>query len=167
MATPSLFEIKTGVNTGANEVQSIMLSAADVDEIQTIRLIAPQLPEVQVITVSKGTGGYFFLELDTSASGGSLQYSGYIHPGDPVTSASTVWQSVQNILSSMNNVRPFGSVSVAVETVDSNTYSYVITFPLHMGNVPQLVAHFDHLTPTGSSSVSVATRQDGKRALCR
>jgi len=58
--------ISTRTYTGANEVQSITLSASDVNEVQTITTSSTTVAEVQRIRVAMATGGSYFLELDTS-----------------------------------------------------------------------------------------------------
>jgi hypothetical protein len=88
--------VTTGVYVGPNQIQSITTSAVPVDEVQTIKLFATPVREVQVIHVSQATGGYFFLQLDTSSYGGSLQYSGYINVNYPAApSATTYGRDVQ------------------------------------------------------------------------
>eukprot|EP01032_Pedospumella_encystans_P021111 gene21111-23955_t len=71
--------ITTSTYTGPNEIQSITTSAASINEIQVVKVSAPAVQEVQIITINSATGGYYFVELNTIATGGSLQYSGYIY----------------------------------------------------------------------------------------
>ena len=61
----------------------VTTTADDVDEVQVVAMSSTVIQEVQQIVVSYATGGYFFVELDTSADGGSVQYSGYIDVGFP------------------------------------------------------------------------------------
>lgn len=65
------------------------------------------------------------------------------------------------MISSMNNVAPFGSVRVTRHTISSDEYEYVVTFPLGMGNVPQMRVHTSLLTPFGTATALVTTVTDG------
>jgi len=150
--------VTTSAYVGPNEIQSITTTATVSPEVQTLTLTADVQAEIQRITVTKATGGYFFLELDTSAVGGSLQYSGYIEVNYP---ANGPRESVAQILSSMNNIAPFGSVTVASNVIDANTYEYLVTFPLGMGNVPQMVVHAGQLSPIGTADAQIATDTEG------
>jgi len=78
--------ITTSTYTGPNEIQSFTTYAKAISEIQVVQTYATAYsPEVQMITITGATGGYFFLELDTTAQGGSLQYSGYIFSNYPAS----------------------------------------------------------------------------------
>eukprot|EP00981_Chlorochromonas_danica_P003361 scaffold644_cov168-Ochromonas_danica.AAC.53 len=156
-------EVTTSVYLGPNEIQSITTSATSIPEIQTITVNTNKIREVQKITVSQATGGFFFLELDTSSLGGSLQYSGYIEPNYPAdaSSGNTYGHDVASIISAMNNVKNHGNVSVSKVTIDSQSYAYLVTFPESMGNVPQMSVYTAQLTPAGQASAVVTTVTEG------
>ena len=128
--------------------------------MQTITTTASAVQEQQIVTVS-AEGGQYFLELDTSASGGSLQYSGYIQ-SNALPSASSDGSDVQSIISAMSNIIN-GPVTVTRSNLAgaSNVLVYTILFPLAMGNVPQLVVHSSELTPAGTAYATVATQFNG------
>jgi len=137
--------ITTSVFTGPNEIQSITTYAQDIPEVQRVQTYATaHISEKQEITISEATGGYFFLELDTSSQGGSLQYSGYIYVNYAAYGSR---ESLQQIISEMSNVQAYGSVKVNSTIIDANTYAYLITFPESMGDVPLLKVNQlrDHL----------------------
>jgi hypothetical protein len=154
--------ISTSVFTGANEIQEVTTSMPDWDEVQIITTSATPLPEVQVITLIGASDGYFFLELDTTSSGGSKQYSGFVdidYPasGDP-------YYSIEALVEHMSNVQ--GTVN-ATKTVDVDpfqpslaNYTYTITFDVRMGNVPTLKVQAAGLSPIGCQAV-VETMQEG------
>jgi hypothetical protein len=150
--------ITTSNYIGPNEIQTIATYAEDINEVQVVKTFATPIKEVQRITVTEATDGYFFLELDTTATGGSLQYSGYIEVNYP---ASGSRESVEDIINELSNVAPFGSVFVTRNTIDSSEYEYVVEFPLSMGNVPQMKVHTAQLTPFGSAGAEVSTVTDG------
>lgn len=137
------------------------------NEVQYVQQDATPINEVQIISISDATGGNFFLELDTSSKpGGSLQYSGYIAfdacagQTDVNCDSGSPGSDLQTIVGSMWNM--VGSVVVSrVLAESSNNNVYAITFPLTMGNVPQLVIH-PHLTcSSGLATASVLTEVDG------
>lgn len=135
--------------------------------MQYIRQAATPVNEIQVITIEHATGGQFFLELDTTSQGGSLQYSGYIaydacaSPNDGSCSNYALGSDVQTIISSMWNIVG-GSVTVVRAQSASNTYVYSVTFPLAMGNVPEMIMHPSQLTASsGTASAEVTTSVDG------
>lgn len=70
-------------------------------------------------------------------------------------------ESVEDILSSMNNIFPYGRVTVERKVISSSEYEYLVTFPLSMGNVPQMNVHTALLTPFGSATALVTTETDG------
>jgi hypothetical protein len=76
---PGVQEVQTIVTStyiGANEVQTISTKADKKNEIQTVTTKTEAQPEVQRITVTHATAGsYFFVKLDTTAIGGSVQFS--------------------------------------------------------------------------------------------
>ena len=122
------------------------------------------MQEVQAITVSKASGnGYFFVELNTNATGGSQQYSGYIYDSYPADDSSgiTFGANVASIISSMANIKSNGAVQVTRNTIDAQTYNYLVTFPASMGNVPQMIVHTTELTPVGQASAAVTTPIQG------
>jgi hypothetical protein len=150
--------ITTSTYTYANEIQSVTISAEDINEKQKITTYADSVSEVQSILVTRATGGYFFLELDTSSVGGSLQYSGYIDVGFPANS-STDGKDVASIISSMKNIPD--DVTVTMQTLNAENYQYTITFPPSMGNVPLMIPHFSDLTPANIATVEVVNEVEG------
>ena len=117
-----------------------------------------------MISVTGATGGFFFVELNTTDQGGSLQYSGYISYA-ALPSGSTDGTDVQSIINAMSNIYG-GSVTVTRSYVigSSSDYQYQITFPLAMGNVPTLFVQDAQLTsssPAFPPVVSVSTTDDG------
>ncbi len=148
---------------GPNEIQSITTSATDINAVQTVGVFATAVPEVQKVTISNSQSGYFFLELNTNNTGGSDQYSGYIYQNYPANNngGATYGKDVASILSSMPNVSPFGAVTVSKQTIDSNNFAFLITFPLSMGNVPQMSVHYAALQPTGTAQAVMSTVTDG------
>jgi hypothetical protein len=163
--------ITTSTYTGPNEIQSITTSATPVNEKQTVSLTAPAVAEVQVITLKLADSGRYFLELDTSAQGGSLQHSGFIYVNYPVTDAAgggvTAGKNIQEIISAMTNVKQSGgTVTVSVNPVaqPSDTKSYLVTFPLAMGNVPQMkvyTAELSSSTPNVNPTGTISTATEG------
>jgi hypothetical protein len=89
--------VRTSVNTGPNEVQTISTHCNDIDEVQTVSTAATPVLEVQRVVVSGSTGGYFTLQLDTSASGGSLQLSGQLAHNAAASTVQTVLRAMQNL----------------------------------------------------------------------
>ena len=150
--------ITTSVFLGPNEIQSVTTKAMAIEEVQFIASSATPVAEVQSITVSSATAGYFFIELDTSSLGGSLQYSGYIGVSYPAKGS---YYAVDSILSAMSNVQPYGRVNVSRVTIDASTYEYLVTFPLAMGDVPQMVVSAAALTPLGVANAFVQTITPG------
>jgi hypothetical protein len=142
--------IVTSVYTGANEIQSVVTTAKRVDEKQVVTTSATQVKEIQNIIVSQATSGYFFVTLDTSTTGGSKQDSGYIFVNYPA-SGSSFGRDVQSIISAMSNVDAGVVVTLTKPNADTSIYS--VTFPLSMGNVPQLTVHTQELGPAGASAI--------------
>lgn len=132
-------------------------------EVQVVNLGAPAVQEVQSIQIDNASGGYFFVELNTNATGGSLQYSGYIYKGYPENDASgtTFGKNVESIISAMSNVKSNGQVTVSFETLSASSYRYLVTFPQSMGNVPQMRVHTTELEPAGQASAFVETIDPG------
>ena len=128
--------ITTSTYIGPNEIQSLTSYARRINEVQFVRSYATaHVPEMQKVIVSGATGGYFFLELDTSAQGGSLQYSGYIYVNYPAAGSRA---SVQQIVSEMSNVNTYGPVTVTYSIIDAASYEYFVSFPEAMGDIPQM-----------------------------
>lgn len=152
--------VKTNVYLGPNEVQSITTSATVIPEVQTVGVFASKIREVQRITVSQATAGYFFVELDTSSLGGSVQYSGYIEPNYPPDS-SPDGRDVASVLSAMSNIKVNGVVQVSKLTIDASNFAYLVTFPESMGNVPLMKVHTGALTPKGTASADISTEAEG------
>jgi hypothetical protein len=156
--------ITTSTYTGPNEIQSITTSADVVTEKQVVELIAPAVKEVQQITLKLADSGRYFLRLDTSLLGGSLQDSGYIYTDYPEDDSSgvTFGKNLASIISSMSNVRPNGDVEVSlVAGTPSDTKKYLVTFPESMGNVPEMTIVTSELNSASGAqpegSVSTAT----------
>ncbi len=136
--------ITTSTYVGPNEIQSVTLVAPDINEVQTIRTYSGKFSEVQEVVVTAATSGYFFLELDTSALGGSLQYSGYIQAGaSDKTVAGQTGLDVESIINAMSNIRPFG-IATVTKTTFGNQATYAVTFPESMGDVPEMKVHATH-----------------------
>ena len=149
--------ISTSVFTGPNEIQTITSSALVKPEVQIVTTSSNNIPEVQRILVKDASvGSRFFIQLDTSATGGSLQYSGFIEVNAP---ANSTRYSVEHIISALSNVD--GSVNVTTNVIDANNYEYLVTFPSSMGNVPLMIPNTDELQPTGTAQVSITTVEDG------
>jgi len=156
---PGIHEVQTITTStyiGPNEIQSITLSAPDINEIQYLRTYSGEISEVQRVTITDATSGYFFLELDTSVLGGSLQYSGYIQAGAVATSGNGLGADVQSIISAMSNIKPFGPVAVTKSTF-GNEERYFVTFPESMGDVPEMKVHATQLLPFGTARAVVGT----------
>ncbi|CAM6003542.1 unnamed protein product, partial [Sphagnum balticum] len=149
---------------GANEIQSVATFAPNRDEIQTLSISSTAIAEVQVIVVQQATGGSFFLELDTTAQGGSLQYSGYISNA-ALPSGSSDGTDVQSIINAMSNI--FGGVVTVTRSylpLSSIDYEYVVTFPIAMGDVPQLIVQDAQLTssdPAYPANITITTTVTG------
>ena len=120
--------------------------------------------EIQTITTTASTGntlgGTFSLQFDTSATGGSLQYSGELF-ADAVAYGSRY--SVQSVLEAMSNIGEGCIQNVTRSAADAESgYTWSITFAPRMDNVPELVLHESALTPrNGSVLMTPATVVDG------
>ena len=159
---PGVREIQTIQTTtvnGSYEIQSLTTSAMARPEVQVVTSAAQAVGDIQQITVTGATGGYFFVALDTSSSGGSLQYSGNIYVSYPA-SGTTDGRDAENIIAAMNNV-DFGVVVTRAQGSSSGNYVYLITFPPSMGNVPQMTVISSSLTPVPTAVASVSTVVDG------
>jgi hypothetical protein len=60
----------------------------------------------------------------------------------------------------MPNIAPFGSVSVS-RLPSGNDIFFKITFPLAMGNLPEMKVHYASLTPSGVAQAAVSTLTEG------
>ena len=149
---PEIQTLTTSTYTGPNEIQSISTYASDINEVQVVKTFATEIQEVQRIQITKATSGFFFLELDTTATGGSSQYSGYINVNYP---ASGSRNSVEDIINEMSNVAEFGSVSVTYIYLDDDEYQYLVEFPVSMGDVPLMKVHTAELYPSGTANANV------------
>lgn len=152
--------LTTSTYSGANEIQSVTTSATAIQEVQSISVTTTKVAEVQTVVVTGATGGSFFLMLDTTSSGGSLQYSGDIFISYPV-SGTTTGLDVQSIIQSMSNVLSPVTVTLDTSNPTVGKYSYVITFPVTMGDVPQMTVIFSSLTPVYDVNVVVGTKVNG------
>lgn len=132
-------------------------------EVQVVHLVAPAVQEVQSIQIDGATGGYFFVELNTNATGGSLQYSGYIYQNYPANNAggTSLGKDVESIISAMSNVKSNGVVTVSKEVLSASSFRFLVTFPESMGNVPQMRVHTTELEPAGQASAFVETITPG------
>ena len=158
-ANPGVHEVQTivtSVYTGPNEVQVITTSAAVEPELQYITTTSTEKLEVQRIRVYDSTSGRFFLMLDTTATGGSIQYSGYI---EQAASSNETRFSVEDIVSALSNVD--GRVVVTKAEIDANTYDYYVTFPASMGDVPLLIPNSNELEPSGQARIQIDTLEEG------
>jgi len=175
--------ITTSTDTGPNEVQTVTTSATHVDEVQVIRTVGDDVDEVQTVRTTTSLGetlaGYFSLVYDTSASGGSVEYSAAIpfdciaDPSDPTGQAGpdgpAPRTTFKEIIEAMPNV---GTVDVTRSGPDSvNGYIWTITFTENSGDVPQIALHTSALTttfidsglPGTGADVIVDTPRDGNQ----
>jgi hypothetical protein len=151
--------ITTSTDVGVNEVQTIATTTSSRNEIQKIRTTTPEFREVQKITLKQVTdGSYFFLKLDTTAIGGSVQFSGDIQAN---AEAESERYSVRNVISAMTNIKKHGEVEVSKTVVSNTEYYYLVTFPPSMGNVPTMEPFTDKLLPQGEATATVTT-ENGK-----
>jgi len=159
---PGVREVQTVQTTtinGSFEVQQLTTTAMVRPEVQVVTSKAQAVPEVQQIVVSGATGGYFFVALDTSASGGSLQYSGNIYVSYPA-SGTTDGRDAANIITAMANV-DFGTVVTRTAGPNTGDYVYQVTFPPTMGDVPQMTVVSSSLTPVPTAVASTSTLVQG------
>ena len=139
-------------------MQVISTSVKDINEVQTITTSASPRAEVQTITVSPVPGesrvasSYSFsLKLDTLNYGGSIQYSGEI---SATANADGSRYSLAEILGAMSNIDSRPTVTKSDINPDGG-YTYSVTFPLSMKNVPQIEVYITDLP------VFCATVEDG------
>lgn len=155
--------ITTSTFTGPNEVFTITSTAPDVDEVQTITTTATHTREVQLVKTScdpyNQLSGEFTINLDTTPTGGSVQTSGVVsYNADAAAPASR--GTVKAILEAMTNIHQ--GVDVTRSTADSeNGYTWTVTFPLSMGDVPQMsIGSLGGLGGTGAN-VAFSTVTEG------
>ncbi len=156
-------QIATSLNLNTNEIQTITTSVEDVNEVQIITSSAIHQGEVQAITVSPPPGENnldslysFSLKLDTTAKGGSPQYSGEI---SATSDASGSRDSLQEILGSMVNIHPHPTVTMSAMNPDGG-HTYSVTFPPSMGDVPELQVYLTDV-PVSVTTVENANLLDG------
>jgi hypothetical protein len=151
-------KIQTSLDLKTNEVQVISTQTNDINEIQVVQTSAQPSSEVQVITLSPAPGksklvesNSFSLALDTTSTGGSLQYSDTI---SAMACADGCPNSLSEILFQMSNFLERPTV-VRSEMNPDGGHSYTITFPSSMKNVPQLWVTISDVP------VDVSTVEDG------
>ncbi|RHZ09977.1 hypothetical protein DYB37_000142 [Aphanomyces astaci] len=154
--------VTTSTYTGANEVQTVTTSAADVNEIQIVTTSATMIREVQVVTTTAAPGqtlgGGFTLQLDTTSTGGSVRLSGVI---GFTAGASGDRSCMKEILNAMANIGPTGVFAVSRSGPDTQGgYAWSITFDASMGNVPQLSLQSSTLIGAGAA-VAITTATPG------
>lgn len=158
MGTPEIQQVATSINLNTNEVQTITTTVEDVNEVQVITTSAVPQSEVQAITVSPVPGDTtvnlfhsFSLMLDSTSSGGSIQYSGEISATANSDGSQT---SVREILGSMSNIAESPTVLKSSMNPDGG-YTYIITFPISMKNVPELEVYMSDVP------ISITTIDNG------
>jgi hypothetical protein len=160
---PEVQRIATSLNLDTNEIQTITTSAEDIDEVQIITSSAISQGKVQTITVSPPPGentlnslyGYS-LKLDTVGTGGSVQYSGEI---SATANAFGSRSSLQESLGAMSNIDSLPQVSKSGMNPDGG-YTYSITFPTSMRDVPELEVYLSEV-PIYISTLENANLLDG------
>lgn len=164
---PEVQRITVSQNLNANEIQTITTSVPDVNEVQVIRTSATPRAEVQAITISPPTGDItvdsaysFALSLDTIETGGSLQFSGQISANADADGSRL---SVAEILENMANVHGRPTVERARMNADGG-HTYLVTFPMSMGNVPEMKVLMTDL-PVSISTVEEGNELDGSFRL--
>lgn len=118
---------------------------------------------MQAITVSPPPGEvaldslyHYSLKLDTSSSGGNLQYSGQI---SATADASGSHSSLAEIVGAMSNVDYTPQVSKS--NMNSNGgFTYLVTFPTSMRNVPELEVYVTDV-PVSISTIEEANLLQG------
>ena len=146
------------MDLNTNEVQTITTSTIDVNEIQVVTTYVTARNEVQGITVSPPPGHHslngawsYSLKLDTSGSGAMLQYSGQI---SATAGIEGYRYSLKSMLEAMSNIEGDVSISKSDQNPDGG-FTYFVTFPLSMGDVPELEVYFSDLP------VSISTIENG------
>ena len=134
--------VTTSTFIGANELQTITTSAADVDEVQNVTTYAAPIREVQTVTATAPVGGTlagtFALALDTRPTGGSLQYTGAIPADSSVCCGRT---SMTAMIEALYNVGAGNVHNVSREAVDIDGgvgWRWSVTFSRALADVPQL-----------------------------
>ena len=147
-AIPEVQRIVTSLDLNTNEVQTITTSADDINEVQIIATSATPKEEIQTITVSPPPGHSsidsawsYAIKLDTSASGGSLQYSGQI---SATAGESGYRESMSDILGAMLNMDGLPTVSKSTQNPDGG-FTYTVIFPASMGDVPEMEVYLSDL----------------------
>ena len=165
--TPEQQVITSSVYLGPNEIQTVRTSAGDVNEIQTVTTSTTGLREIQTITVSPKSGHNsmdstwsFAIALDTVDS---LQYSGQIASdavgssgdADYVSAGNSARTHIKAILEFMSNVDSGVEVSDRGTANGDGGYTWSVTFPASMGNVPEMTAYMSDVP------ISFNTVQEG------
>ena len=148
---PEVQRITTSLDLGANEIQSITTAIEDINEVHVITTSATAHGEVQRITVSPPPGESivestytFAISLDTTSTGGSLQYSGQI---SATAAPDGSRASVRDVLGSMSNVEEMPTVTKSTTNADGG-HSYTVTFPPSMRNMPQMEVYVSDVPVT-------------------
>jgi hypothetical protein len=155
--TPEEQVITASTYVGPNEVQTITTSAPDVDEVQSFETRTTAYREIQTITVSPpvgsntmNSGWSFALSLDTTSD---LQYSGAISATAAATGSANPRVDVDTIIGLMLNVD--STPTVTRTSNGDGGYTWSVTFPESMGNVPEMTAY------TSDVPISFNTEQEG------
>ncbi|CAM9541561.1 unnamed protein product, partial [Phaeothamnion confervicola] len=153
--------VRSFADTGPNEIQTVTITAADIDEVQRVVTSANAMLEIQQITVSDASSGSFMLSLDLTAGGGGIQTSGEIQYNAVSTGG---YESLHDILEAMPNLGggAVANVSAAYSVDSDGLYTHVwnVTFAESFGDVPQLTLAAADLAPMGAD-VQIATLTDG------
>lgn len=134
-------KIETSLYLDANEVQIVSTFVEDINEVQIVKTSATPQMEIQTITLSPPYGETeissfhsFSLALDTTATGGSLQYSRQI---SATATAEGSRSSLSKILGAMGNMLETPRIVKSNMNSDGG-HTYTITFPISMKNVPEI-----------------------------
>jgi len=117
---------------GTNAIQAVTISAPAEAEVQKIATRTTIVPEQQQIVITNAAGGFYVLTLDLTSNGGEKSSSGNIpFNADAAT--------LKGYIDNMPNVALYGAVDVTlVIDAATNKYTYSITFPQEMGDIPTL-----------------------------
>ena len=125
-------------------MQTITTSVDDVDEIQIVKTSATPSHEVQSITVSPIPGESslnsvlsYTLKLDTTAFGGSIEFSGKI---SATAESESSPYSLSEMLGAMKNIASPVTVTKSGMNPDGG-HTYWVTFPTSMKDLPQMEVH--------------------------
>lgn len=148
--------IKTDVDLGPNEIQTITSSADDVREVKVVYTKAADVDEVQTITTFANPGetlsGTFTVTFDTSSDGGSIETSSPISFDAAADDGSMT--SVKSILEAMKNIDTVNVTRTAYgedqNIFDAYTWTIAFTGEGNEGNVPQLRLATSNLVATGN-----------------